>query len=402
MSFRRLLTVVALLLIAVVLVGQVRRLLDDPTIWPPDDFIEYWSAAKLTIDGRNPYDPDLLLLLQQAAGRKTDEAVMMWNPPWSLSVVLPLGVLPPREAQLLWLLVNFAAIVYCGDRLWLLLEGTRERRWLGWTIALVAMPTLFALQSGQIGPLLLLGAVLFLECERRGWYLAAGAATVLLAVKPHLAYLVWLAIGLDAIVRGRWRIVLGGVLAGLVCSVIPLAFNAHVWQQYADAMANRPPSQWLSPTLGSLLRLAFGEHLFRLQFVPMAAGLIWFAWHWRKSTEWNWREQLPLLLLVSFVTAPYGAWPFDMVLLLPAATALFVSWDCGRLGRAAETAAVPAGLVAVNLGCLVLNLLKFSSFWFLWVSPAVLLLYAIGTRQRAPVPHVPGSSVRTAREAVPA
>ena len=101
---RRVLTVVALLLIAIVLVGQVRRLLADPTIWPPDDFIEYWAAAKLTLDGRNPYDPNLLLPLQQAAGRKTDEAVMMWNPPWSLAVVLPLGLFPAREAQLLWLL----------------------------------------------------------------------------------------------------------------------------------------------------------------------------------------------------------------------------------------------------------------------------------------------------------
>jgi hypothetical protein len=399
MSSRRVLTVVALLLIAIVLVGQVRRLLADPTIWPPDDFIEYWSAAKLTLEDRNPYDPSLLLLLQQAAGRKTDEAVMMWNPPWSLSVVLPLGLLPPREAQLLWLVVNFAATVYCGDRLWLLLGGRCERRWLGWAIALAAMPTLFALQAGQIGPLLLLGAVLFLECERRGWSFAAGAATVLLAVKPHLAYLVWVAIGLDAIVRGRWRIVLGGIVAGLACSVIPLAFNINVWQQYADAMANRPPSQWLSPTLGSLLRLAFDEHLFRLQFVPMAAGLVWFAWHWRRTRYWDWREQLPLLLLVSFVTAPYGAWPFDMVLLLPAAIALFVSWDRGRLGR---VVGIPGGLAAINLGCLILNLLKFSSFWFLWVSPAVLLLYAMGTRQSAPVADDPVVPAPREREAVPA
>jgi hypothetical protein len=399
MSFRRILTVFALLLISFVLVGQVRKLLADPTIWPPDDFIEYWSAAKLTLDGQNPCDANLLLPLQQANGRTTDEAVMMWNPPWSLAVVLPLGLIPAREAQLLWLLVNFAAIVYCGDRLWLLLDGRRERRWLGWAIALTAMPTLFALQSGQIGPLLLLGAVLFLECERRGWDFAAGSATVLLAVKPHLAYLIWAAIGLDAIARGQWRIVLGGVVAGLACSVIPLAFNANVWQQYADAMTNRPPSQWLSPTLGSLLRLAFGEHLFRLQFVPVAAGLVWFAWHWRTTRVWVWREQLPLLLLVSFVTAPYGAWPFDMVLLLPAATALFVSWDRGHLGRAVG---IPVGLVAVNLGCLALNLLKFHSFWFLWVSPAVLLLYVVGTRQRAPVADVAISSVPTTREAVPA
>jgi hypothetical protein len=31
----------------------------------------------------------------------------------------------------------------------------------------------------------------------------------------------------------------------------------------------------------------------------------------------------------------------------------------------------------VDLGCLVMNLCQTGSFWFLWVSPAVLLLYVI-------------------------
>jgi Glycosyltransferase family 87 len=407
MSFRRALTVVALVAVGVVLVGQVRKLLADPTIWPPDDFIEYWAAAKLTLDGDNPYDGDKLLPLQKANGRDTSEAVMMWNPPWAITVVLPLGLFPAREAQLLWLLVNLFAIGFCGDRLWRIFGGSPERRWLGIAIALAALPSIFALQVGQIGPILLLGAVLFLECEQRGYHFAAGAATVLLAIKPHLAYLVWCAILCDAVTRGRWRMLLGGAVVGLACAALPLIFDPHVWQQYADALGNRPPAQWVSPTLGTVLRLVFGEELFRLQFIPMLLGLAWFAWHWRKrSSEWNWTEQFPLLLLVSFVTAPYGAWPFDMVLLLPAAVWLVVK-KCGPLApRAGETARgasgphlrghfVLAGLVAVNLGCLAMNLLNtlhvmtITSFWFLWVSPAVLAIYVFGY----PRTHVQGSSV---------
>jgi len=321
---------------------------------------------------------------------------MMWNPPWTLTVVLPLGLFPAREAQLLWLAVNLAAVFFCGDRLWLLFGGSRERRWVGWLVAMAALPSAFALQSGQIGPLLLLGAVLFLECERRGYDFAAGAATVLLAIKPHLAYLVWVAILCEAVLRGRWRIVLGGAAAGLVCSAIPLAFDPHVWQQYADALVNRPPDEWVSPTLGTLLRLAFGEELFRLQFVPVALGLAWFAWHWRKKgREWDWREQLPLLLLVSFVTAPYGAWPFDMVLLLPAAVWLVL--------RAEPPVRKPvvAGLVAVNVGCLAMNLAHSTSFWFIWVSPAVLLLYVVGTRTRTPVAAAFNPPAPSAAKAVP-
>jgi hypothetical protein len=418
MTTRRLLTAAGFAVVAVLLAGQVRQLLADPTVWPPDDFVEYWAAARLTLGGENPYDPALLLPLQRAAGRDTDEAVMMWNPPWSLAVVLPLGLLDARAAQLLWLMVNLVALGYCGDRLWNQSGGSQERRWVGWTLSLAFLPSLFALQSGQIGPLLLLGVVLFLECERRGWPVLTGAATVLLAVKPHLAYLVWVAILCEAIARRRFGVLLGGATAGLFATLIPLAFNPQVLHQYADAMGNRPPAQWVSPTVGSVLRLAFGAELFRLQFVPVAVGLAWFAWNWRRTGRtWNWTEQLPLLLLVSFVTAPYGAWPFDMVLLLPAVVRLVAvvvepltpappsqgkrGEECPLPSRergASEASRVRgwvvlAGLLAVNLGCLLLNLLGATSFWFLWVSPAVLALYAIGTRHPSSRAHSRGSPV---------
>ncbi|HJZ59120.1 MAG TPA: glycosyltransferase family 87 protein [Gemmataceae bacterium] len=394
MKTRHLLTGAGLLLAAVLLAGQVRQLLTDPTIWPPDDFIEYWAAARLTIDGQNPYDPELLLPLQQAAGRDTDEAVMMWNPPWSLAVVLPLGALDARLAQLLWLAVNLAAIGFCGDRLWLLLGASRQRRWIGWAVALAFLPTLFALQSGQIPPVVLLGAVLFLECRRRGWPFLAGAATLLLAIKPHLAYLVWPAILCEAIARRQFAVVAGGLSAGVVAVLVPLAFDPRLVHQYADAMANRPPSQWMTLTLGTLLRLAFGQELFRLQFVPVAFGLAWFAWHWWKhAADWDWTEQLPLLLLVSFVTTPYGAWPFDMVLLLPAVMRLVVLREHGHL---AHPALILAGLVAVNLACLVMNVLQTGSFAFIWVPPAVLVLYAIGTRNPHPRTDARGSPAAVA------
>ena len=392
MNRRHLLTLTGVLLAGVLLAGQVRQLLADPTVWPPDDFIEYWAAAKLTLDGRNPYDPEQLLPLQQAAGRDTDEAVMMWNPPWSLAVVLPLGALDPRVAQLLWLAANLAAVGFCGDRLWLLADGAREKRWVGWGVALAFLPTLFALQSGQIPPLVLLGGVLFLECRRRGWPVLAGAATLLLAVKPHLAYLVWLAILCEAVTRREFRVILGGLAAGVVAVLIPLAFDPQLIAQYADAMGNRPPAQWKSPTLGTLLREVFGPERFRLQFVPVMVGLAWFAWHWRKhGRAWDWNEQLPLLLLVSFATAPYGAWPFDMVLLLPAIirlVALRSEDSASRLNGRSQPGGIRrklilAGLVAVNLGCLLMNVLQTGSYAFLWVSPAVLALYAAGTRTPA-------------------
>lgn len=394
MSFRNALTLAALALTGALLAGQVRQLLADPTVWPPDDFVEYWAAAKLTLNGENPFDPALLLPLQQHAGRDTDEAIMMWNPPWALPAVLPLGVIPAREAQLLWLLVHLLVIGYCADRLWLMLGGARESRWAGWAVGFLFMPTVFVLSSGQISAFLLLGAVLFLECERRNWQYLAGAATVLIAIKPHLAYLLWAGLAVDAVARGRWRVLVGGALTGIVCALLPVLWNPQVWHQYADAMGNRPPAQWLSPTLGTVLRLGVGFEHFRLQFVSVALGAVWFAWYRRAHrANWNWTEHLPLVLAVAFLTAPYGAWPFDMVLLLPAVLKLL-------LRSLAELSAKPgwvpggprftlAGLAAVNLAMLKLNLFQIGSFWFLWVSPAVVLLYALHMRYQHVRTHAP-------------
>ena len=64
MTLRNLLMVAVLAAAGALLVGQVRRLLADPTVWPPDDFVEYWAAAKLTLDGQNAFDESLLLPLQ--------------------------------------------------------------------------------------------------------------------------------------------------------------------------------------------------------------------------------------------------------------------------------------------------------------------------------------------------
>ena len=173
-------------------------------------------------------------------------------------------------------------------------------------------------------------------------------------------------------------------------------------------MGNRPPAQWLSPTIGTVLRMAFGAEFFRLQFVSVAvgAGVVRVVSVARSGTTGTGPSNCRCVLLVSFVTAPYGAWPFDMVLLLPAIFAMMVGEEPPARslaappsrgeGQEAESRSRspplplgggvrplrPCGLVAVNLGCLVMNLCQTGSFWFLWVSPAVLLLYAIHMKSR--------------------
>lgn len=385
MTSRSLLSFAALAAVAALLAWQVGRLLDDPTVWPPDDFVEYWAAGRLALTGGDPYAPEQLLPLEQGAGRATDEAVMMWNPPWTLPVVMPIGALPARVAQLTWLLVGLAAVGLSAAALWSVYGGPAGRWWVAVAVAFTFLPTLIVLAAGQIGPLLLLGAAAFVWLHRAGKPTLAGAATVLLAIKPHLAYLVWLAMLCDALFNRRWKPLAGTAVAGVVLAALPLAFDPGVYGQYLAAMRDHPPAQWVSLTLGTVLRLALGREHFWLQFVPVAGGLAWFAYQWRRhGRSWDWAEQLPWLLLVSFVTSPYGAWHFDLVLLLAAVVARSARFAGDGLTPVAWLGVVV--YVAADLVMLGLNLANAYSYAFAWVAPLLLALYAV-TGRTAPEPR---------------
>jgi hypothetical protein len=355
---------------------------------PLHDFVEYWAAGRLNVHGENPYDPERILQLEREAGRGS-EGILMWNPPWTLPLVMPLGLLPCRTAHLLWLALHFAVLAWCADALWRLYGGPAAKRGIAWLLAFTFVPSLFTLTAGQIAPLVLLGAVLFLIFLQQGRDKCAGAVLVLLAIKPHLAYLVWLALLLWCLRERRGGVLLGGLLAGVAAVGVALAFNPAVLGQYWHTVTQQPPAQYRSPTLGTLLRLLVGEEHFHLQFWALLPGLAWFGPYWlRHRSRWDWREQLPLLLLVSMLTAAYGAWPFDLVLLLvpvmqvaagrcrePSGTGLV------RLGspdlRAALVYVAINGLAAVQLAG------GMEYLAFVWMTPALLAAYLLLRRRLA-------------------
>jgi hypothetical protein len=388
---RFLVPTVAVLLLLALVAGAGWYLTANPHVWPPDDYVEYWAAGRLNLTGGNPFSADELLPLQQFAGRDTDEAIMMWNPPWTLTLAMPLGALPPRVGQVVWLVLSLAAVAASVVLLWNTYGGPAENRWIGLAVAFTFVPTLFVLQTGQISALLLLGCALFAWCAKRGYHFTAGAAAVLVAIKPHLAYLLWLAVGLDAVVNRRWRIVLGGVAAGVVATVIPMSLNPDVWAEYVEAYRSSPvpPSKWVSLTLGVILRLAYGTDQFWLQFVPMGLVVVGFGWHWRQhGKRWNWADQLPSLVACSFVSAPYGAWHFDLVLLLlpilHRVAALLPSPSAGE-GLGARGWAFPLALLMfTNTAMFAMSHRHVDSFWYCWVAPLVLVGYALTARRPAP------------------
>jgi hypothetical protein len=382
---------------------------------PLYDFVEYWAAGRLLLHGQNPYDPEAIERLQRQVSPPSaanpgfapavtavwttgvqhhaitpwavalqsahlsavgPEPILMWNPPWALPLVLPLGLFEEKDvhtAHVLWLLFHLLVLLGSADLLWRVFGGDPERRWLAWVLTLTFVPTWMALLAGQISPLVLLGAAGFLAALRAGRDNLAGAATVLLALKPHLTLLFWLALLLWALQQGRWRILLGGALTGVAATSLALAFDPDLLGHYWHTLTTSPPAQYRSPTLGYLLRLVWGEEHFRLQFLPVLLGLLFFVpWFLRYRRCWDWNRQLPLLLLISFVTASYGAWPFDLVVLLVPVLGLAVAV---RKERRLVQALAGAVYLLMNAGAVMLVSREAEYLWFIWMAPALLAGY---------------------------
>lgn len=369
---RLVLLVLALVLVAAYL---TRVFLTDRRILPPDDFVEYWAAGRLNATGQNPYDPGLLLPLEIEAGRPLDQAVLMWNPPWTLTLVMPLGLLPSRVGQLVWVVVQLALVLVSVD-LVRRLYWPRSGTWLGWATALLFLPTWFGVLAGQISACLLLGMAGFLWCQQRGRPFWAGAWAACAGVKPHIVLLFWLALALETLYRRRWACVGGGLLAGLLATLIPLAVNPQVVHQYVELLTepaspdvHRPLATHPNPTLGYFLRLLIDPDVFAWQYVPTMVGMIWLlAYWWCHRHDWDWRERLPLVLLASFATASYGAWPYDLVVLL-----LPVIQAVGWLIQKSRTTQLLTLTMAAGLSVLALS--HRQGYQFVWAAPVLLLTY---------------------------
>jgi hypothetical protein len=342
---------------------------------PLMDFVEYWAAGRLNATGANPYDLALIEEVEHQGGREGDGLPML-NPPWTLALLMPFGLLPPHLAHLLWLALQVAVLVWAAQTLWDYYGGERDRRRVAWCVTFTFVPTYLALLFCQITPLPLAGAVLFLSNLRRGRDGLAGAATVLLAIKPHLVSLFWLALVVWAVRQGRWRVLVGAACALVAATAAALVCNPAVLQQYIELMAQRPPEVFRTPTLGTLLREGWGGGPFWLQYLSLVPGVLWLAaygLHHRR--DWDWGRQLPAVLLGSLLTAPYGAWPFDLVLLL--VPVLRVAARADQVSQTSLSRMAVALYGAINGAAAILVAGFVNFFWFLWMTPALVVGYLV-------------------------
>ena len=323
-----------------------------PTLFVPCDFVAFWSSATLFADRHNPYDPTLLLPIQYEAGFKLGYAITMFNPPWVLPLLAPLGALPVRAAFAVSLAVQFALVLVAAGWLWRAFGGAPDRKWLAAALAVGFTPTFLLLTGGQLTGLTLFGLAGYLYFRTAGRPYLAGCLGVLTAIKPHLFVLFAVALAIDAVRdRAGRKVVLAGVLSLLALSAIAFVVNPHIFDQYVaivsapSSSVSKGMSDYPAPVVGVYLRDAIHGRPGAVAFLPLVVGaVVLLACARRLPAGDRSASVMPFLIAASLAVAPYGGWWYDLVLLLP-----LVLLAAARLGEVGSPGLVRAGLVGFVL-----------------------------------------------------
>ena len=338
------------------------------SLWlPQGDFITYWAAGHLFLTHADPFSPAATFVIEKSYGWTLPRPYVTFCPPWALPIMSAMALLPFRAAHALWLAISLMLNTISALALWSYFGGARSKAWIAIPVCLTFLPMGGAEINGQITPLILLSLTGFLWLIRREQNFAAGFLLIGLGPKPHLLFLVALAILFWTVQRRTWALLLGSLVSYSAATAFAVLYNpaslGYLHKTYGAAMD-------ISCGIGGVLRSVFGlQHLW-LQFLPSAIGAAWFLFYWRKHRHhWNWQEHLPLLLIVSVCTSPY-CWYHDFILILPAMIALAV--------RAAYRSA-PALFGYLLVQAIIIVTVQWSVAWMCVFSLLWIPLYRLAT-----------------------
>ena len=342
------------------------------------DFVEYWSAGRLLAQGGNPYSPAELLAVQRMAAWRGVQPLIMWNPPWTLLLTLPFGLLSFTTGQFFWLLFHVCSILVSAQFLWRVYSGSKQPSRLSWILAATFVPTVFVLIIGQITPLVLAGLTGFLYSARRQNYWGMGASLVILSTKPHLLYLFWIVLLFWILHTRPWHLIYSALLTGLAAALLPVLFDPTIYSEYLAlyGISGIPkPLDWPAPTLRNVVRILLGLNHYWLEFTPTAFTVGWAVYYWhRHKHHWHWHERLPLLSTVSVASSIF-VWTYDQIVLLPAiiegATAI------RRTGEPWHRFWSARLYCSINAGHLLLRFWLADDLWYFWLAPAMLINYLV-------------------------
>jgi len=342
---------------------------------PLEDFMTYWASGRLFLTGSDPYSSTAMLAVERSLGWHAAQPLVMLNPPWVLPLVALLGLMSFPAAHYAWLCISLAIEAISAVALWRYFGGEKKHQWVALALVATFLPAGAAEHLGQATPLMLAGLTAFLFALRHRRYFLGGVCLLTLGVKPHLLYLVLLAILLWAFQNKKWTLALGAFLSYATATLAAIAFNRNVPGYFHGTVRAAIDT---SCGVGGVLRAAFGVQHTWLQFLPTVIGTAWFVFYWTKNRRaWTWEAHLPLLLLVSISSAPYF-WAHDFIVAVPALIAFAVA-----ISRTPADWFMASAFYLVAQKAVFSQAAVVSTAWMATVSLLWLVFYVAGTSSLA-------------------
>ena len=237
------LMIILVLLVPILYAGKGLAMLSDlhRREWGGADFTAYYTAADLIAEGQNPYDTSLFASRAANLGFRSDRPYIY--PPFLAIALIPLTLLPPQGAALVWFGLNIGFLLL--SLVLLSVSSGIHRHSTHFLIfllgALTFYPVIFSLFVGQVNILVLFLLVLFwtfLEQRREALAgLALGAASMIKLLPLILGiFLLW---------KGRSRPALWAVatmLSILALGTLLIGLEPH-WAYLTSVL----PTQYLQP-----------------------------------------------------------------------------------------------------------------------------------------------------------
>lgn len=352
------------------------------------DYIEYYSAFKLFISEKNPYDALELLKIQQSLGRDAPKPLMMWNPPWLLLLMAPVLFFPFVLSNLAWLVTNVVLVVL-ALHLYCIADDRRlpENKALLFSAIFIFFPFVNCLLMGQIACLLTLLLSILYYGLKKGNDLLVGVSWFFLSVKPHLFIFLSVYLFIIVLKSGRFRILLYvflSLFAGLLITtfvnehVIAYWFDAHVFGVNIEEVTrvdNHKTTTFVYALQTLLYRMNLGVHNWPFIVVPLVP-LIFYAFYIKNKASESLisSKEFNLSLILSFMFSPF-AWIFDFVPII------FVSFEiivAGNLLQSGKRKGMRLILIVALLNLFSFFIDAFSSVGlhhYMFYVPVMLLLW---------------------------
>ncbi|MEN8240965.1 MAG: glycosyltransferase family 87 protein [Chloroflexota bacterium] len=322
---------------------------------PLFDFTAFWIAAKLTLNGQDPYlQADWVPVYSQFETLGLADNQTFLYPKPILLLFLPFGALPLEIAAFIWLVLTQAAVlaaVYLLTSLW---QIEKKIKYLIPLLVglLIFRPYLLTLNLGQLsGFLLLILTIILLLWQNQKW-LIAGILLSLLTLKPSLGFPIIGLVSLWFLTKKVWGHFIGLAIGGGGLMLLGWAFDPKWVSKFLEIGTSKVSATFgFHPTLWGLSGYLCGYQqtcaLISGSILTIAFLTLFFVALWKKPDLLTPTAVLALSIPLALLLTPY-LWAYDhLLLVLPLTVTIGLLIDQKRAYLLA--ASLPAALALVSI-----------------------------------------------------